>query len=428
MRVLMLSWEFPPKIVGGIARHVHDLSLALVKNGHQVSVITCGVQDLPEREEVHGVTVHRVPMDNPSTPDFLTWVMQLNLNMVGKALELQRVGQAFDIIHAHDWLAAYAGKLIKHAWRLPLVSTIHATEYGRNCGLHNDLQRYISDVEWWLGYESWRVICCSKTMWHELQGVFQIPSDKLRIVPNGVYPEIFETQDDIASIRRNYAADDEKIVYYVGRLVREKGLAVLIDAIPHVLRQQEKVKFVIAGKGAFENELKAQARAIGVENRIYFAGYINDMVRNALYKAANVAVFPSLYEPFGIVALEAMAARTPVVASDTSGISEIVLHGVNGLKAFTNNPISLADNIVWMLQHPDHANKMRERAWEDVLTLYNWDKIADATTEIYESVHQEYLNSDWCAIKGEAVERERTMARLVRAVDQDEISRYREIH
>lgn len=428
MRILMLSWEFPPKIVGGIARHVHDLSLALVKQGHHVTVITCGVQDLPDQEDFQGVTLHRVTMDNPSTPDFITWVMQLNLNMVEKAMELQRDGQSFDIVHAHDWLAAYAGKLLKHAWRLPLVSTIHATEYGRNCGLHNDLQRYISDVEWWLGYESWRVICCSKTMWHELQGVFQIPGDKLRIVPNGVYPEIFETHDDIQAIRRNYAADDEKIVFYVGRLVREKGLGVLIDAIPHILRQFEKVKFVIAGKGPFEGELRAQAKALGVEHRIYFTGYINDTIRNALYKGADVATFPSLYEPFGIVALEAMAARTPVVASDTSGISEIVLHGVNGLKAFTNNPISLADNIVWMLQHPDHANKMRERAWEDVLTLYNWDKIAAATAEIYEDVHQEYLHSDWLPIKGEATERERTMARLVRTMDQDEISRYREIH
>lgn len=428
MRILMLSWEFPPKIVGGIARHVHDLSIALVKRGHQVSVITCGVQDLPEREEFNGVVVYRVPMDNPSPPDFITWVMQLNLNMVGKAMELQHDGQSFELIHAHDWLAAYAGKLLKHAWKIPLLSTIHATEFGRNCGLHNDLQRYISDVEWWLGYESWRVICCSKTMWHELQGVFQIPSDKLQIVPNGVYPEIFDTQEDIPSIRQNYAASDEKIVFYVGRLVREKGLGVLVDAIPHVLRQHEKVKFVIAGKGPFEQELKNQAKALGVENRIYFTGYIDDSIRNVLYKAADVAVFPSLYEPFGIVALEAMAARTPVVASDTSGISEIVLHGVNGLKAFTNNPVSLADNIVWMLQHPDHAHKMRDRAWEDVLTLYNWDKIAATTTEIYEDIHQEYLDSDWRPIKGEAIERERTMARLVKTMNQDEISRYREIH
>ena len=428
MRVLMLSWEFPPKIVGGIARHVHDLSVALVQQGHQVHVITCGVQGLPETESVNGIMVHRVPMDNPSTPDFITWVMQLNLNMVEKAIDLQREGMSFQLLHAHDWLAAYAGKLLKHSWRLPLIATIHATEYGRNCGLHNDLQRYISNVEWWLGYESWRVIVCSKYMWHEVQGVFQIPSDKLRIVPNGVYPDIFRTQQNVAAVRRNYAAEDEKVVFHVGRIVREKGLGVLIEAIPYILHRLPKVKFVIAGKGPYREELMNRAKELGVYERIYFTGYVDDQTRNALYRTCDVSVFPSLYEPFGIVVLEAMAARAPVVASDTGGISEIIHHGVNGLKAFTNNPVSLADNILWMLQNADHAQMMMERAWQDVQEIYDWDKIATSTSEVYEQVFQEYIDSDWSRIKGEALERDRTMARLVRVVDQEEISRYREIH
>jgi len=425
---LMLSWEFPPKIVGGIARHVHDLALALVKQGHHVHVITCGVENLPEYESDQGIMVHRVPMNNPSTPDFLTWVLQLNLNMVEKAVELKAKGLNFHIIHAHDWLAAYAGKLLKHGWRLPLVATIHATEYGRNHGLHNDLQRYISNVEWWLGYEAWRIICCSKYMYHELQAVFQTPVDKLRIIPNGVYPEIFEVSGDLQKVRRNYVADDERMVFYVGRLVREKGLGVLVEAIPHVLRRFDKVKFIIAGRGPYEHELKERCYQLGIFQRVYFTGYIDDFTRNALYRGADVAVFPSLYEPFGIVALEAMAARVPVVVSDTGGISEIVLHGVNGLKAFTDNPLSLADNILWLLEHPDHAQQLKERAWKDVQEIYNWQKIAAETVKVYKEVYEEYLESDWRPVTGEEEGRNEAMARMVKVMDGDEVSRYREIH
>ena len=425
---MMLSWEFPPKIVGGIARHVHDLALALVKQGHHVHVITCGVENLPEYESDQGIMVHRVPMNNPSTPDFLTWVLQLNLNMVEKAVELKAKGFNFHIIHAHDWLAAYAGKLLKHGWRLPLVATIHATEYGRNHGLHNDLQRYISNVEWWLGYEAWRIICCSKYMYHELQAVFQTPVDKLRIIPNGVYPEIFEVSGDLQKVRRNYVADDERMVFYVGRLVREKGLGVLVEAIPHVLRRFDKVKFIIAGRGPYEHELKERCYQLGIFQRVYFTGYIDDFTRNALYRGADVAVFPSLYEPFGIVALEAMAARVPVVVSDSGGISEIVLHGVNGLKAFTDNPLSLADNILWLLEHPDHAQQLKERAWKDVQEIYNWQKIAAETVKVYKEVYEEYLESDWRPVTGEEEGRNEAMARMVKVMDGDEVSRYREIH
>lgn len=423
----MLSWEFPPKVVGGIARHVHDLSLALVKQGYHVHVVTCGEKGLPDTEIMDGVMVHRVSMDHPATPDFITWVMQLNINMVGKAAELQGEGISFDLIHAHDWLVAYAGKALKDAWRLPMIATIHATEYGRNNGLHNDLQRYISDVEWWLGYESWRVICCSKYMWDELQRVFQIPVDKLKIIPNGVYPEIFETEQDVQEVRRRYAADDEKIVFHVGRIVREKGLGVLVEAIPHVLHHYPQTKFVIAGKGPYTEELKMRCRELGIYHRVYFAGYIDDQTRNALFRTADVAVFPSLYEPFGIVAIEGMAARVPVVVTDTGGMSEIVHHGVNGLKAFTNNPYSLGDNILWILNHPDHAKQMMENAWKDVRAIYDWNLIATETAKVYTDVYQEYSRSDWRSITGEESTREQTMAQFVR-VGEEDMGRYRAMH
>ncbi|NLY74429.1 MAG: glycosyltransferase family 4 protein [Firmicutes bacterium] len=422
MRILMLSWEYPPKIVGGIARHVHDLAIALVRKGIDVDVITCGVQGALEYEVDEGVKVHRISMNNPAAPDFLTWVMQLNLNLVEQANRLAANGDKFDLIHAHDWLVAYAGKNLKHSWHIPLLSTIHATEYGRNNGLHNDLQRYISNVEWWLGYESWRVIACSRYMEEELKRVFQMPGDKLRVIPNGVYPAEFRKTNLIpAKIRNRYSAPDEKIIFHIGRIVREKGLGVLLEALPRVLAVEPRVKLVIAGKGPYLDELKHRAYQLGIYQRIYFTGYIDDNTRNALYQCADVAVFPSLYEPFGIVALEGMAAGTPVVVSDTGGLSEIIQHGVNGLKAYSNNVISLADNIIWALRHPDHTVRMKQKALEDIEKIYNWDRIAQTTGEVYQQVLEEFLSSPW----RRTVLRE--SARDGKCMESEEMNRYRNI-
>lgn len=386
MQVLMLSWEFPPKNVGGLAQHVYDLTGAMVQQGTEVHLITVGAPGIAEYERVQGVHVHRVTPYQLTTPDFITWVMQLNIAMLEKCLHLvNNHSNNYDIIHAHDWLVAYAARALKHALKIPLTATIHATEHGRNNGLHNDLQRHISQLEWWLCYEAWRVIVCSQYMHQELRHVFQVPEDKLNIIPNGVNPENFVVQSYNVD-RNNYAAPDEKIVFYVGRLVREKGVQVLIDAIPKILHYHPKTKFVIAGKGPYEITLKRQAKRLGVEQHIYFTGYIDDDTRNNLYNFADVAVFPSLYEPFGIVALEGMAAKTPVVVSDTGGLGEIINHGVNGLKTYTGNENSLADNILHILLNPQEANRMKEQAYQEVVKKYNWHGIAGQTIALYQQL------------------------------------------
>jgi glycogen(starch) synthase len=402
MKVLMLSWEFPPQIVGGIAPHVHDLSLALADNGQEITVVTRGNTPTETEEDLHGIKVYRVPPSTPEPPDFISWVLQLNLKLLEKAVFLAEQGEWFDLIHAHDWLVAYAGQGLKHAYRKPLVATIHATEWGRNGGLHNELQRYISNVEWKLTYEAWRVICCSRYMSNELQRIFQLPADKLRIVPNGVYPETFRHRSgDAQAIRRKYAADDEKIIFYIGRLVFEKGLDLLLDAAAKILARQQKVKFVIAGKGPYAKHLHERAQQMGLYERFYFTGYIDDITRNALFSTADVAVFPSLYEPFGIVALEAMAAGTPVVVTDTGGLGEVVRHGKNGLKSAPNDPESLADNILWLLNYPEQARALRNQAFHDLKSEYDWGKIAARTLEVYSEVVNEYQQSAWNQTKPE---------------------------
>ncbi len=394
MRILMLSWEFPPRSVGGLAQHVYDLTTALAREGEEVHLITCAAPEAPEKEMVNGVYIYRVNPYNLPALDFLTWILQLNLSMVEYAVSLVNSLADFDLIHAHDWLVAYAGRALKHAYKLPLIATIHATEYGRNQGLHNDLQRYISDVEWWLTYEAWRVIVCSHYMQKELQRIFQLPGDKIRVVPNGVDLGRYQRTKKIIS-RDFYAAPDEKIVFFVGRLVQEKGVHVLLDAIPKVLSYYPKVKFIVAGRGPAEDYLKNKAKDLGIYERVYFTGYIDDATRDCLYREAAVAVFPSLYEPFGMVVLEAMAAKTPVVVSDVGGLSEIVRHEENGLKCYPGNPNSLADGILRLLHEPEFASCLAVRAYRDLHQLYTWREIAHRTQQVYAEVKDDYEASAW---------------------------------
>ena len=333
MKILMLTWEYPPRVVGGIARVVHDLSKRLIKDGHEVTVVTYKEGDVPYYEDDKGVQVYRVDnyMINPN--NFIDWIMQLNFNLVSKANELIAKEGKFDVIHAHDWLVAYAAKSLKNSYDIPIVATIHATEAGRNAGIHDETQRYINDTEWMLTYEANEVIVNSNYMKCELQRNFGLPFEKINVVPNGVNLTMYSGIERDYDFRRNFAADNEKIILYAGRLVYEKGVQHLIAAMPKILSNYHDAKLVIVGKGGMYDELKSQVDYLGLGNKVYFTGQMPHKSLCKLYKCADIAVFPSTYEPFGIVALEGMLAGNPIVVSDIGGLDEIVQHGINDLHA-----------------------------------------------------------------------------------------------
>ncbi len=398
MKILMFSWEYPPISYGGLARHVQDLSEALVAEGHQVFVITQGSENLLTQKVINGVKVLRTDPVKISPNNFVDNILHLNYQLLEKAIKLAvRIGE-IDIIHGHDWLVFWASKVLKHSLVKPLIYTIHATEYGRNQGIYNDMQRYINDLEWYATYEAWKVIVCSKYMESEVKNLFQLPPDKVVEIPNGVNPDMYQA-DYSSDFRKKYAATDEKMVFYVGRIVREKGIQVLIQAIPEILKHEPQIKFVISGKGPNLDSLKSQARFLGVEDRIYFTGFISDEERNKLYQAADLAVFPSLYEPFGIVALEAMATKTPVIVSDVGGLSEFVNNGENGLKVTPNNTGQLAEAIVYLIRDEKTAEDMVENAYSMVTEKYSWQQVALKTEKLYQKVLNEYNKSDWNKIE-----------------------------
>lgn len=385
MNILMLTWEYPPRIVGGLARHAEEISEALVQNWDQVDVITAAHKDAPEYEVRNGVHIHRVP-EPIKAPQFFPWILHLNFGMLTKAHQIMK-NRNIDVVHAHDWLVTHTGVQLKQIYKKPLVATIHATEAGRWNGIHNDTQTYVHSMEWFLNYESQRTIVCSDYMRDEVMSNYNLPHEKIDIIPNGIQREKFDFDfPDALSFRRRLAADHEPLIVSVGRMVPEKGFQHLIDAAADILRDMPQARFVIAGKGGMLSELRARAESYGIADRVSLPGYVSDEDLLKLLRVADVGVYPSLYEPFGIVALEGMAARIPVVVSDTGGLGGIVEHGVTGIKTYKGSSESLAWGIRQVLYNPEWSQWLVQQAYQRLIDTFNWDLIAQQTKTVYERV------------------------------------------
>jgi glycosyltransferase involved in cell wall biosynthesis len=396
MKILVLAWEFPPRIVGGIARHVAELYPELVQCGHSIHLVTVEFGQAPAYEVVEGIHVHRVEV--PSHPDFFQWVTAMNNSMGWHGGKLLQEEGPFDLIHAHDWLVGDAAIALKHLFKLPLAVTIHATEYGRCHGIHNDPQRYIHAKEKHLAHEAWRLIVCTNYMRQEVERALSVPLDKIDVVYNGIRAEKKRHPPDFdaRAFRRRFAEDDEKVVYYVGRMTHEKGVTCLLNAMPKVVATSpQPVKVMIIGGGSTDH-LKRQAWDLGIWDRCFFTGFMSDSDLDKFQTVADCAVFPSLYEPFGIVALESFAARVPVVVSDTGGLPEVVRHGKTGIVTWTNNSDSLAWGIMQILKNPAFGRWLTENAYRDLGERFHWGKLARQTEAVYSQIVEERSRVEWC--------------------------------
>ena len=389
MRILALAWEFPPRIIGGISRHVAELYPEIVNLGHEVHLITVAIANELSAEIVDGIYVYRVPVEMSS--DFFPWVGQMNMNMLEFARDFLSQ-HSIDLLHAHDWLVEETAIALTTEFTIPLVTTIHATEYGRCHGIHNDTQRYIHQKEIRLTQASERIIVCSEYMRGELQRALGCPTEKIDVVYNGLSVERWQNIANAREqgvgrmeLREKYAASDEAIIYYVGRITYEKGLYVLLNALPKVIEaMNDKVRLVIIGTGeAYAILLQKQAWDLGIYHKVLFTGFMADVDLWEFQAIADCAVFPSLYEPFGIVALESFAAKVPLAVSDTGGLPEVVRDGITGCVTRVNDANSLADGIIRILQNPEYAKSLVENAQSDLSDRFAWNKLAVQTETIF---------------------------------------------
>jgi len=393
LRVMILSWEYPPRIIGGLGRHVYHLSTALAAQGVKVHVVTKDHPDAPEYEESEGVHIYRVVKYPPDIPqeEWVPWTLQFNLALMEKSVALINDLKNINVIHAHDWLVGHAAASLKHAYRIPLVATIHATEYGRHQGhLPGPMNKLIHQCEWWLTFESVRTICCSQYMMEQITDIFQLPPDKVDVIPNGIDAESFKHDVSIDLYRRKYVPPGDKLVFFVGRLVYEKGVQTAIEAMTLIMNKVPNVTFVVAGTGPHLNQLKAMVSAFGLEGKVKFTGHLDTDALYAFYRSADLTVVPSLYEPFGMVVLESMAMGTPTIVADTGGLSEIVVHEETGLKFEPGNADSLAEAMLRILTDPGLSERITADAKAYLGDRYDWERIARSTIEVYRSADRGY--------------------------------------
>jgi glycogen synthase len=384
---LILSWEYPPLIEGGLARHVRKLSEQLVANGIDVHVLTRGAGRMPRRSVLRGVNVHRVhegghPQD---LDEFLAWVARMNDDMLATGLELADRHE-FDLVHGHDWLVATAGDQLAEHFGCPLVMTIHATEYGRHQGwVDKHPQSHIHGIEKWMAGRADRVITCSHYMRGHVADIYGLEESRITVIPNGIDPLDLQPVDDLDALRARFAAPEERLVLLVGRLVYEKGFQLALEALPGLIERLGNVRFLVAGSGTHESELQRLAGELGLIEHGTFLGWIGDDVLHSLYRIADLCVVPSIYEPFGLVALEAMASGCPCIVADTGGLREVVPSADVGLRFRARDSRSLAGMVEKVLIDEELRERLVSEASEHVLR-FDWGDIARQTAGVYEGI------------------------------------------
>ncbi|WP_299556405.1 glycosyltransferase family 4 protein [uncultured Mycolicibacterium sp.] len=392
MKILIVSWEYPPVVVGGLGRHVHHLATALAAAGHEVVVLSRQPEGTDPsthptvdevREGVRVLAAAHDPLEFEFGADMMAWTLAMGHAMLRAGLTLATRGGADgapwrpDVVHAHDWLVAHPAIALAEFFDVPLVSTIHATEAGRHSGwVSGRISRQVHAVESWLVRDSDSLITCSASMSEEITELFGPGLSEIRVIRNGI---------DAGSwpfAPRRPRTGPARLVY-IGRLEYEKGIQDLIAALPRIRRTHPGTTLTVAGVGTQEQWLREQARKHRVLKAIRFVGRLEHPELVALLHSADAAVLPSHYEPFGIVALEAAATGAPLVCSSAGGLGEAVIDGVTGLTFAPRDVAGLADAVRRVLDDPDAAQRRALAARERLGTDFDWNTVADETAQVY---------------------------------------------
>ena len=413
MKIAVFVYEYPPKIVGGLGTYAAEITRKFVLNDHDVTVFTMNddAGSLPTREIWRGIEIHRpLHIDvSDSLPDMIAedikkWgrglhffgkLMVYNYLSAAKLINelIKKEGMKYDIVVAHDWLSAMGGITVKRETGLPLAFHVHSTEKGRTLGNGSSV---LSNIELHAGKMADMVVTVSYAMKDELIQL-GFPREKIQVSYNGVDPQKYNPEnvssENIKRIRSKYGIkDNEMMILFLGRLVAVKGVDKLIMAMPHILTRIPNARLVIVGVGDLQEYLTNLTRTIRLDEYVKFCfDFIQEEERILHYAACDLAVFPSFYEPFGIVALEAMSMEKPVVvgAAGVSGMREIVIccgEEQCGYHVDPNNPSDIAWGVISALESPERRKVLGKNGRKRVLAEFTWSRIAGKTIELYETI------------------------------------------
>ena len=402
MKVLHVVWEYPPVMYGGLARHAEALALAQHAAGHEVTVVTAAedVTD-PDRKVPaavrlrRDVRVHRARRAAPRLPwsDLLGAATQLSDALTAGGLA-EAAARAPDVVHAHDWTAARAGRAIADAAGVPLVLTVHATEYGRRLGrvdpaVEGGVPATIHGIERAAVTGADAVLVCSRAMRLEVREVLGANPDRVAVIPNAVNVAAWRCgAAAVRAARRHWlgeAADDGLLIAAAGRLEWEKGFSTLLRAVPDLIAAGRRPRVVLAGRGSDAPRLEGLAEQLDIAGVVTMPGWLSRRDLAALYSAADVVAVPSRYEPYGLVAREAQAAGAAVVAAAVGGLLETVRDGVDGLLIGVGDVHGLRDRVLALTADPQLGRRLGAAAAREVED-WTWGGVAAATGEIYRRV------------------------------------------
>jgi glycogen synthase len=387
----MVSWEYPPVVIGGLGRHVHHLATALAEAGHEVVVLSRRPSGTDPRthpstdeiaEGVRVVAAAQDPHEFDFGSDMMAWTLAMGHSMVRAGLAIKTHGRRTkpwqpDVVHAHDWLVAHPAVALAEYFDVPLVSTIHATEAGRHTGwVSGAISRQVHAVESWLVRESDSLITCSASMSDEITELFGPGLAEIQVIRNGIDAALWPFAP------RQPRTGPAQLLY-LGRLEYEKGIHDAIAALPRIRRTHPGTTLTIAGEGTQQQWLVEQTRKHKVLKAVTFVGHLNHEAMVRLLHTADAAVLPSHYEPFGIVALEAAATGIPLVTSNVGGLGEAVINGQTGMSYAPRDIAGLAAAVRMVLDDPEAAQQRAIAARERLTSDFDWHTVAGETAQVY---------------------------------------------
>lgn len=383
MRVALFSWESLHSInIGGLGVHVTELAAGLERRGHEIHVFTRRKENQGHYDQIDGVHYHRV--DHGMSDNFVQCMDWMCQAMAHRFHEVTSMVGKFELVHAHDWLTGNVLKYISDGFGTPGILTMHSTEYGRDGNVfHDGFASWIRDTESAACNHAKMIISISGFLAEEIQRIYGVHHSKIHVVPNGVAYQHFNGYLEPGPIKERYGiAPLDPTILAAGRMIAQKGMDLLVEAVPMVLGYFPSAKFIITGDGPEKEGIVNRANQLGVGHAIRFLGSLSRGEYSELMRAIDILALPSRNEPFGIVALEAWAAGKPVVATTAGGPREFVWHNVNGFLVDAN-PGGLAHGIGSLLADHDHCRALGRNGRVAVEEKFNWDTVASYTEGVY---------------------------------------------
>ena len=405
LRVFTFTTEYPPKVIGGLSTHVSELTNGLSGLGCEITILSPAHGE-PGIHHQPNVTIHRIQIPPILIEgSFAKAVILSNKHFSSYAqalIEEQKNPPA--IIHCHDWMTYLAASEVGQNLGIPVIATVHLLYEPTHRWGGDEPDDEIVQIERSLCQQTRAIITVSHSMRELIKTTYGVPGEKIHVVHNGIDPSLYLesglSHEELTRLRQSLAEPDEKIILFAGRLVTQKGVTDLLESACEVIARNEKARYVIAGSmdpGVGAERLTTTYKELYPQysklwGRLKFLGMLSREHLAQLYQVADMAIVPSIYEPFGYAAAEAMAAGVPVIATRTGGLAEIVVDGETGLLVPVHSSETGARKVdveklteaqMFLLENSAIAKRMGEAGRQRIIKEFSREKMVKSVRDIY---------------------------------------------